>query len=99
MNQLYSMDKFGTDYLAPQRIWMQNMLAKGRRAAGRVFFEIQATVNTSGHASDAKVVSQTQAAAGMDSITTARMESACYVPGYYDGKPTEMMYSESFETQ
>ena len=99
MNQLHSMDRFGTDYLAPQRIWTKSMWSEGRRAGGRVYFEVQATVSTSGHGSDGKVVNQNQEAAAIGGITTARLESACYIPGYYDGKPTEMIYLESFAKQ
>jgi len=54
-------------------------------------------VNSSGQAADAKVITQTQNAAASSGITAARVESACYVPGYYDGKPVEMVYSELFE--
>jgi len=95
-SHLLSIDEFGMNYIAPQRIWARSMTA-GRRLSGPLYLEVQAMIDKMGHASDATVSDKGSNSAVLDGSVLARIESACYVPGFLNGEVTEMLYSEAFE--
>lgn len=96
LNHLHSMDKFGVDYSAPQRIWTGSM-SSGSRLAGAVNFEVQAMVDRFGNASGARVSDKGFNSSAMDGPVMGRIESACYIPGFHNGEATAMLYSEAYE--
>ena len=95
LNHLHSMDKFGVDYSAPQRIWTASM-SSGSRLGGAVTFEVQAMVDQFGNASAAKVSNKGSNSSAIDGPFMGRIESACYIPGMHNGEATAMLYSEGF---
>lgn len=98
LNHLHSMDKFGVDYSAPQRIWTGSM-SSGSRLAGAINFEVQATVDQFGNASGARVSDKGSNSSAMDGPVMGRIESACYIPGFNNGEATAMLYSEAYENE
>jgi len=95
MNQLHSMNAFGMTYSAPQRVWYGSIWPEGR-FTGSVYIEVNASVDARGQASDAAVNKQESTSSSKATTFAARIESACFVPGFHDGKPTEMLYAEAF---
>jgi hypothetical protein len=95
LNHLYSMDKFGINYSAPQRVWSKSMWA-GRRLSSPVYFEVLAKVDLFGNATDAKVNDKGSNSGAVDGAMLGRIESACFIPGFHNGEATEMLYSEAF---
>ena len=98
LNHLHSMDTFGVDYSAPQRIWSAS-ISSGSRLASAVTFEIQTMVDQSGHASGARVSNKGSNSSAMDGLVMGRIESACFIPGFHKGEATAMLYAEGFENQ
>jgi len=61
-----------------------------------VYVEVTAKVDARGQASDAEVNKEASKTSSKASTFAARIESACFVPGFYAGKPTDMVYGEAF---
>jgi len=99
LNHLRSLDEFGATYSAPQRIWDNRAMWSGRRAGGTVYIEVQADIDEHGRASNAKVMDENSRTTGIDGAIAGRLENACFIPGFHDGEPKEMVYSETFTNQ
>jgi len=71
----------------------------GRRVGGPVYVQVETSVDATGKAFGARVVEEGSKTSGIDGSIASRVESFCFLPGSYNGKATEMSYSESFATQ
>jgi len=95
LNHLYSIDEFGIDYSAPQRLWVQSMWSGQRMQSGSVYVEIEAMVDETGQATNGTVRDQEKRGSGIDGALASRIESACFIPGFFENKPTKMRYVEA----
>jgi len=99
MNRLKSVREFGSNYLAPQRVWRAAMWPDSRRVGGAVYLEVEADVDETGKATGTRIVDETNNARTVSGILASRVDSSCFVPGYVNGEPTAMIYSERFSNE
>jgi hypothetical protein len=93
LNQLWSREKFGSTYTAPQRIGQSN------QASVRVRGEIAVDVSNTGKALATSVHSWEQGSKKRRNYLLEMMNDECYIPGFVDGQPTAMTYVERFHVQ
>lgn len=98
VNQLLSVDSFGINYSAPQRIWSKRMWFDNSAMSGEISAGVRVYVGKSGAASNASVtnrntsiLSRKRAEYYADGI-----ESACFIPGFVNGIAVDMPYAEAF---
>lgn len=96
MNQMLSIDSFGLNYTAPQRIWTDSMWPASNFIVGDTYAEITVHVSKTGNASNASVSKRNVSALTRDQHFVAELEGDCFIPGFVDGVAVDMPYSEAF---
>lgn len=97
MNRLSSKDKFGTQYIAPQRVSSGRMwVIMHGGSVGSVWGEITVDVDSEGTPSNPRVSRVDRGPKYKIDHFAKKMNDHCFISGFADGIAVEMPYSEVF---
>ena len=98
MNQQISIDDYGIQYVAPQRINTSQRDFLGLTHALTLSAEIGVQISSKGIASDARVIRWMDGQEESKAKFVAKMNEQCFIPGFHNGLPAAMTYHELFQT-
>jgi len=92
LNQQHLKEKYGIEYIAPQRVGRF-----GRYRSGRLSAVFAVDVNANGAPSNPRVIRWDIGTDGAKARFLSYIGQECFIPGFVNGKPVGMSYFEAFE--